>query len=319
MTAIGAVDLALWDIKGKATGQPVYQLLGGAVRDRILSYTHATGWDVPALLDSIDAARERGFQAIRAQTGVPGLDTVYGVSQGRARHTSPPGGAPRRSRRSGTPTPTCGTRPSRWPRPANTSDPRWPCCTTRTTGSTPTRPPGWARRWNRSTCSGSRTSPPPRTRRCCGTSAAHTTVPLAIGEVFNTDLGIPDADHRAADRLRPRGGLPRRRDQPRCAASPRSPRSGRSASARTARPTSPRSPSRLDPRRPGHTELRDPGVHGLPGRRARGVPARLELRRRAPPPGRRARPRRPRRRGRWPPGSPTNPPTCRSRAAATAP
>jgi mannonate dehydratase len=81
MTSVGAVDLALWDIKGKAAGQPVYQLLGGAVRDRILSYTHATGWDVPALLDSIDAARERGFQAIRAQSGVPGLDTVYGVSR----------------------------------------------------------------------------------------------------------------------------------------------------------------------------------------------------------------------------------------------
>jgi len=81
MTSVGAVDLALWDIKGKSAGQPVYQLLGGAVRDRILSYTHATGWDVPALLDSIDAARERGFQAIRAQSGVPGLDTVYGVSR----------------------------------------------------------------------------------------------------------------------------------------------------------------------------------------------------------------------------------------------
>ncbi len=54
MTAIGAVDIALWDIKGKTTGQPVYQLLGGAVRDRILAYTHATGWDLPQLLESID-------------------------------------------------------------------------------------------------------------------------------------------------------------------------------------------------------------------------------------------------------------------------
>jgi mannonate dehydratase len=79
MAAIGAVDLALWDIKGKTTGQPVYQLLGGAVRDRVLSYTHATGWDVPALLEAVDAVRERGFQAVRVQTGVPGLDSAYGA------------------------------------------------------------------------------------------------------------------------------------------------------------------------------------------------------------------------------------------------
>jgi mannonate dehydratase len=84
MAAIGAVDVALWDIKGKVTGQPVYQLLGGAVRDRILSYTHATGWDIPAMLDSIDAKLAQGFQAVRAQTGVPGLDMVYGVTRGGA-------------------------------------------------------------------------------------------------------------------------------------------------------------------------------------------------------------------------------------------
>ncbi|HEV7792424.1 MAG TPA: hypothetical protein VGP05_25705, partial [Pseudonocardia sp.] len=82
MAAVGAVDLALWDIKGKAAGMPVYQLLGGAVRDRVLSYTHATGWDTPALLDAVDAVRARGFRAVRVQTGVPGLDPIYGASRG---------------------------------------------------------------------------------------------------------------------------------------------------------------------------------------------------------------------------------------------
>ena len=79
MASIGAVDLALWDIKGKVLGCPVYQLLGGAVRDHVLSYTHATGRDLPQLLESVDQKRERGFRAVRSQFGVPGLDTVYGV------------------------------------------------------------------------------------------------------------------------------------------------------------------------------------------------------------------------------------------------
>ncbi|MGO1768371.1 MAG: D-mannonate dehydratase ManD [Microbacterium sp.] len=82
MAAIGAVDLALWDIRGKTLGQPVYNLLGGAVRDRIPSYTHATGWSIEELKDSVDDAISRGFRAVRAQSGVPGLDTVYGVHRG---------------------------------------------------------------------------------------------------------------------------------------------------------------------------------------------------------------------------------------------
>ena len=84
MAAIGAIDLALWDIKGKALNVPVYQLLGGAARDKILTYTHATGWDLPELLDSVDRRREQGFRAVRVQSGVPGLDKVYGVTRGAA-------------------------------------------------------------------------------------------------------------------------------------------------------------------------------------------------------------------------------------------
>lgn len=82
MAAIGAVDLALWDIRGKALGQPVYNLLGGAVRESILSYTHATGWSIEELKDSVDEVLSRGFRAVRAQSGVPGLETVYGVHRG---------------------------------------------------------------------------------------------------------------------------------------------------------------------------------------------------------------------------------------------
>jgi mannonate dehydratase len=80
MTAISAVDVALWDIKAQAAGMPLYQLLGGASRRGLLSYGHASGRDVPELFDSIRSHIEQGFQAIRVQTGVPGLKAIYGIA-----------------------------------------------------------------------------------------------------------------------------------------------------------------------------------------------------------------------------------------------
>ncbi len=84
MSAIAAVDMALWDIKGKLANMPVYQLLGGASREAVMVYTHANGKDIAETLDSYGKYMEKGFKAIRVQCGVPGVKSVYGVSKGGA-------------------------------------------------------------------------------------------------------------------------------------------------------------------------------------------------------------------------------------------
>lgn len=82
MSAISAVDVALWDIKAKAAGMPLYQLLGGRSRNGVLVYGHANGRDLDETLEAVGRYVEMGYKAIRVQCGVPGMDKVYGVGKG---------------------------------------------------------------------------------------------------------------------------------------------------------------------------------------------------------------------------------------------
>lgn len=80
MTAIAAVDTALWDIKAKVAGMPLYQLLGGKSREAVMVYGHANGETLEEALDEVARYVELGYQAVRIQCGVPGLATTYGVA-----------------------------------------------------------------------------------------------------------------------------------------------------------------------------------------------------------------------------------------------
>lgn len=82
MAAIGAVDTALWDIKGKVLNAPVYQLLGGASRENVLVYGHANGSNIDETVTAVGQYIELGYKAVRAQCGVPGLPGTYGVGRG---------------------------------------------------------------------------------------------------------------------------------------------------------------------------------------------------------------------------------------------
>jgi mannonate dehydratase len=81
MSAIAAVDTALWDLKAKAAGMPLYQLLGGACRSAVRVYGHANGETVEETIAEAQRYVGLGYTAIRLQSGVPGLASTYGVSR----------------------------------------------------------------------------------------------------------------------------------------------------------------------------------------------------------------------------------------------
>ena len=94
MAAIGAIDMALWDIKGKCLDTPVYNLLGGRARDGVTVYGHANGATIAEAVEAAAGYVAAGYKAVRVQSGFPGLarPTASGAatsSTSRPRSTSP--------------------------------------------------------------------------------------------------------------------------------------------------------------------------------------------------------------------------------------
>jgi mannonate dehydratase len=79
--AISGVDQALWDIKGRQAGMPVYQLLGGKCREAVDCYGHASGNEISEVIASAKNYIAQGFRHVRVQVGVPGM-AGYGAGQG---------------------------------------------------------------------------------------------------------------------------------------------------------------------------------------------------------------------------------------------
>ena len=76
-SAISGIDMALWDIKGKRAGMPLYQLFGGRTRRFLGAYGHAFGTDRASLRDAVQQRLEEGFSHVRCQMGIPGSQ-AYG-------------------------------------------------------------------------------------------------------------------------------------------------------------------------------------------------------------------------------------------------
>src|ERR1019366_10594867 len=81
--AISGIDQALWDIKGRQAGMPVYKLVGGKCREAADAYGHADGPDYKDVVEAAKRYLAQGFRNVRVQVGVPGM-AGYGAGAGGA-------------------------------------------------------------------------------------------------------------------------------------------------------------------------------------------------------------------------------------------
>ena len=80
MSALCGIDMALWDILGKAADKPLYALLGGKVRSRVLCYSHILGaTPEEKAKNAMEYAGSRGLKVIRLRAGLPAANGTFGV------------------------------------------------------------------------------------------------------------------------------------------------------------------------------------------------------------------------------------------------
>jgi mannonate dehydratase len=87
--ALSGVDMALWDILGKRTGMPVYQVFGGKCRKAVETYRHASGDTFAEVEKAVRSLIDQGQRIVRIQVGIPGLETYGSGPKGRKEDGTP--------------------------------------------------------------------------------------------------------------------------------------------------------------------------------------------------------------------------------------
>lgn len=85
MSALCGIDMALWDILGKRCGQPLYNLLGGKVRNKVLCYSHVLGkTQEEKIAAAADFVKSKGLKVLRIRTGLPAANGTFGQKKEQA-------------------------------------------------------------------------------------------------------------------------------------------------------------------------------------------------------------------------------------------